>query len=119
MTNGPYIVDETCLVVDWINIETENEELRAENEKLLEDNEKLRREAVIRIDQITREQEAHLRTIADYNRAAVKIEKLRLALKPFAYYASQIPDDVSNTASASGTVGDLRAAAAAIRGSGE
>ena len=41
--------------------------------------------------------------------------RMREALKPFAYYASQIPDDVSNTASASGTVGDLRAAAAAIR----
>ena len=46
-------------------------------------------------------------------------EKLRAALKPFAYYASQIPDDVSDTCSASGTVGDLRAAAAAIRGSGD
>lgn len=33
MTNGPYIVDETCLVFAK-NIETENEELRAENEKL-------------------------------------------------------------------------------------
>lgn len=42
-------------------------------------------------------------------------KKLRKALKPFAYYASQIPEDVSNTASASGTVGDLRAAAAALR----
>ena len=46
-------------------------------------------------------------------------EKLREALKPFAYYASQIPDDISDTCSASGTVGDLRAAAAAIRESGE
>ena len=33
MTNGPYIVDETCLVFAK-NIETENEKLRAENEKL-------------------------------------------------------------------------------------
>lgn len=41
--------------------------------------------------------------------------RMREALKPFAYYASQIPDDVSDTAAASGTVGDLRAAAAAIR----
>ena len=41
--------------------------------------------------------------------------RMREALKPFAYYASQIPEDVSNTASASGTVGDLRAAAAAIK----
>lgn len=45
--------------------------------------------------------------------------KLREALKPFAYYASQIPEEVSNTASASGTVGDLRAAAAAIREIGD
>ena len=121
----------------FMRVDMERNKLRAENETLRRDvktavmgdsaelqdvkreNEKLHREAAIRIDQIEREQEAHLRTIADYNRAAVKIEKLRLALKPFAYYASQIPDDVSNTASASGTVGDLRAAAAAIRGSGE
>jgi hypothetical protein len=33
MTNGPYIVDETCLVFAK-NIEAENEKLRAENEKL-------------------------------------------------------------------------------------
>ena len=46
-------------------------------------------------------------------------EKLRKALKPFAYYASLIPDDISDTCSASGTVGDLRAAAAAIRESGD
>ena len=121
----------------------EIERLRAENEKLRDaydtdaltisynlgytcgkdiakdEIEKLHREAAIRIDQIEREQEAHLRTIADYNRAAVKNEKLRKALKPFAYYASQIPDDVSDTCSASGTVGDLRAAAAAIRESGD
>ena len=111
MTNGPYIVDETGLVVDWINIETENEELRAENEKLLEDNEKLRREAVIRIDQITREQEAHLRTIADYNRAAVKIEKLRKALKPF---ADAVTDEYSWKYDINSD--DFYAAAAAIRG---
>jgi len=86
-----------------------------EIERLRAENKKLHREAAIRIDQIEREQEAHLRTIADYNRAAVKIEKLREALKPFAYYASIIPDDISDTCSASGTVGDLRAAAAAIR----
>ena len=35
MTNGPYIVDETCLVFAK-NIEEENERLRAENEKLRE-----------------------------------------------------------------------------------
>jgi hypothetical protein len=39
---------------------------------------------------------------------ARRIKKLEKALKPFAYYAEQIPDDVSATASASGTVGDLR-----------
>ena len=55
----------------------------------------------------------------EIERLRAENEKLRKALKPFAYYASQIPDDVSNTASASGTVGDLRAAAAAIRESGE
>ena len=33
MSNGPYIVDETCLVFAK-NIEVENERLRAENEKL-------------------------------------------------------------------------------------
>ena len=72
--------------------------LRAENETLRRDvktavmgdsaeladvkreNEKLHREAAIRIDQIEREQEAHLRTISDYNRAAVENEKLRDAL---------------------------------------
>ena len=86
----------------------EIERLRAENEKLRDaydtdaltisynlgytcgkdiakdEIEKLHREAAIRIDQIEREQEAHLRTIADYNRAAVKNEKLLAALKPFA-----------------------------------
>ena len=35
MTNGPYIVEETCLVFAK-NIEIENEKLRAENEKLRE-----------------------------------------------------------------------------------
>ena len=40
----------------------------------------------------------------------IRIRKLEAALKPFAYYAQQIPDDVSDTASASGTVGDLRQA---------
>ena len=47
--------------------------------------------------------------------AGAEIEKLREALKPFAYYALQIPDDISDTCSASGTVGDLRAAASALR----
>jgi hypothetical protein len=40
----------------------------------------------------------------------MRIVELEAALKPFAYYAEQIPDDVSDTASASGTVGDLRRA---------
>jgi predicted RNase H-like nuclease (RuvC/YqgF family) len=51
-----------------------------EIERLRAENEKLHREAAIRIDQLEREQEAHLRTIADYNRAAVENEKLREAL---------------------------------------
>ena len=43
MTNGPYIVDETCLVFAK-NIEKENERLRTENEKLRKlVNEKLRK----------------------------------------------------------------------------
>lgn len=62
MSNGPYIVDETCLVFAK-NIETENEDLRAEIEKL-------HREAAIRIDQIERDQEAHLKTMADFNKQA-------------------------------------------------
>ena len=86
------------------------EALRAENEKL-------HREAAIRIDQIEREQEAHLRTIADYNRAMVKNEKLRAALKPFADkaveadkpYAPDITEDYWL----------WRAALAAIRESGD
>lgn len=45
---------------------------------------------------------------------ASRIEKLEAALKPFAYYAELIPNDVSDTASASGTVGDLRAARKAL-----
>jgi dephospho-CoA kinase len=48
-----------------------------EIERLRAENEKLHREAAIRIDQIEREQEAHLRTIADYNRVAVENAKLR------------------------------------------
>jgi hypothetical protein len=45
---------------------------------------------------------------------AKRIEELKEALKPFAYYAEQIPDDVSDMASASGTVGDLRQARKAL-----
>jgi len=46
----------------------------------------------------------------------IRIRKLEAALKPFAYYAQQIPDDVSDTASASGTVGDLRQARKVLEG---
>ena len=46
---------------------------------------------------------------------ARRIKKLEAALKPFAYYAEQIPDGVSDTAAASGTVGDLRQAREALR----
>jgi DNA repair exonuclease SbcCD ATPase subunit len=45
-----------------------------------------------------------------YKEQENQIEKLKSALKPFAYYAKHIHDDVSDTASASGTVGDLRKA---------
>ena len=41
-------------------------------------------------------------------------ERLREALRPFAYYASLIPDDISDTCSASGTVANLRAALKAL-----
>ena len=110
----------------------EIERLRAENETLRRDvktavmgdsaelqdvkreNEKLHREAAIRIDQIEREQEAHLRTIADYNRAAVKIEKLRKALKPF---ADAVTDEYSWKYDVNSD--DFRAAAAAIREIGD
>jgi hypothetical protein len=44
----------------------------------------------------------------DIMAAADRIDELEAALQPFAYYAEQIPDDVSDMASASGTVGDLR-----------
>jgi type I site-specific restriction endonuclease len=103
-----------------------------ERNKLRTENEKLHREAAIRIDQITREQEAHLRTIADYNRAAVENEKLRAALKPFAAIDTLFCDsdemefELWLLVKADGTidrptikVGDLRAAAAAIRESGD
>lgn len=123
----------------------EIERLRAENEKLRDaydtdaltisynlgytcgkdiakdEIEKLHREAAIRIDQIEREQEAHLRTIADYNRAAVENEKLREALKPFAEKYTIKDDSLPNEHNALAliNVGDLRAAAAAIRESGD
>ena len=118
----------------------EIERLRAENEKLRDaydtdaltisynlgytcgkdiakdEIEKLRREAVIRIDQITREQEAHLRTIADYNRSRVQSEKLRKALKPFAEKYTVKDDNLPNEHNALTliNVGDLRAARKAL-----
>lgn len=79
-----------------------------EIERLRTENETLRRD----VKTAVMGDSAELRDVKREN------EKLREALKPFAYYASQIPDDVSDTAAASGTVGDLRAAAAAIRESG-
>jgi hypothetical protein len=42
--------------------------------------------------------------------AESRIAELEAALKPFAYYAKHIHDDVSDMASASGTAGDLRRA---------
>jgi hypothetical protein len=45
---------------------------------------------------------------------AKRIAELEAALKPFAYYAKHIHDDVSDMASASGTVGDLRRAREAL-----
>ena len=47
-------------------------------------------------------------------RLRAKNERLREALEPFAYYADLIPDGISDTCSASGTVGDLRAARKAL-----
>lgn len=76
---------------------TENAELRVENETLRRD-----------VKTAVMGDSAELQDVKREN------EKMRKALKPFAYYASQIPDDVSDTCSASGTVGDLRAAAAAL-----
>ena len=87
------------------------EALRAENEKL-------HREAAIRIDQIEREQEAHLRTIADYNRAAVKNEKLHKALEPFARMAADYEDWETEKITMIVLLYHLRDAAAAIRESG-
>ena len=116
----------------FMRVDMERNKLRAENETLRRDvktavmgdsaelqdvkreNEKLHREAAIRIDQIEREQEAHLRTIADYNRAAVKIEKLRKALKPF---ADAVTDEYSWKYDVNSD--DFRAAAAAIREIGD
>ena len=51
-----------------------------------------------------------LDAVAAIEEQAKRIAELEAALNPFAYYAEQIPDDVSDMASASGTVGDLRQA---------
>jgi hypothetical protein len=88
-------------------------------ERLHAEIEKLHREAAIRIDQIEREQEAHLETIADYNWAAVENEKLRLALLPFARIAADYEDWETEKITMIVLLYHLRAAAAAIRESGE
>lgn len=85
--------------------------LRAENERLIKDvktaimgdsaeladvkreNEKLHREAAIRIDQIRREQDAHLRTITDYNRAMVENEKLREEISNYIRWIEALNSD--------------------------
>ena len=56
------------------------------------------------------QKELALEYLADIEKANERIAELEAVLKSFAYYAEQIPDDVSDTASASGTVGDLRRA---------
>ena len=87
--------------------------------RLRAENERLHREAAIRIDQIKREQEAHLRTISDYNRAMVKNDKLHKALEPFARIAEDYEDWETEKITMIVLLYHLRAAAAAIRGSGE
>lgn len=56
--------------------------------------------------------ERKLKTIYfdEWQDANARERALREALEPFAYYAAHIPDDVSDLAHASGTVGDLRRA---------
>ena len=90
-----------------------------EIERLRAENEKLHREAAIRIDQIEREQEAHLEMIADYNWAAVENKKLRLALLPFARIAADYEDWETEKITMIVLLYHLRAAAAAIRESGD
>ena len=58
--------------------------------------------------------EIHAELIIENKELQKRIAELEAALKPFAYYAAQIPDDVSDTSSASGTVGDLRNARKAL-----
>ena len=60
--------------------------------RLRAENEKLHREAAIRIDQIEREQEAHLETIADYNWAAVENEKLHQSQEQLGLFFVKIGD---------------------------
>ena len=56
------------------------------------------------------QKELALEYLADIEKANERIDELEAALQPFAYYVEQISDDVSDMASASGTVGDLRRA---------
>ena len=87
----PYFISQSEMIVEINRLRDDNERffkqaemnarLLTENASLRAENEKLHREAAIRIDQIEREQEAHLRTISDYNRAMVKNDKLHKALK--------------------------------------
>ena len=85
----------------WTDMEAITEEAADEITRLRAENERL--------------EDTRIEFIGIINKLIDERVKMRKALNPFAYYASQIPDDVSDTASASGTVGDLRAAAAAIR----
>ena len=122
----PYFISQSEMIVEINRLRAENETLRrdvktavmgdsAELQDVKRENEKLHREAAIRIDQIEREQEAHLRTIADYNRAAVKNDKLHKALKPFARIAEDYEDWETEKITMIVLLYHLRAAAAAIR----
>jgi hypothetical protein len=97
----------------------EIERLRAENEKLDERIAITILVIAITIDKLQtriRELESLAGTmpasrvqqkLIEQNACIIELQK---ALQPFAYYAEQIPDDVSDMAAASGTVGDLRRA---------
>lgn len=83
----------------------ELQDVKRENERLRKENERL--------------EDTRIEFIGMINKLIDERVTMRKALNPFAYYASQIPDDVSDTAAASGTVGDLRAAAAALKETGD